>query len=87
MSLHALAAALLADDGTEPWTAGVGDRLEAAVAAMPAHARFGRPPPRPPTATPWPAPGGGSAPSPPGSARRCSPRWPPAPGSRPCSTW
>ncbi|MCC9743081.1 hypothetical protein [Streptomyces sp. MNU89] len=41
MSLHALAAALLADDGTEPWTAGVGDRLEAAVAAMPAHARLG----------------------------------------------
>ncbi|WP_327188357.1 GMC family oxidoreductase [Streptomyces xinghaiensis] len=41
MSLHALAAALLADDGTEPWTAGVGERLEAAVAAMPAHARLG----------------------------------------------
>ncbi|WP_030543305.1 GMC family oxidoreductase N-terminal domain-containing protein, partial [Streptomyces albus] len=41
MSLHAFAAALLADDGTEPWTAGVGHRLEAVVAAMPAHARLG----------------------------------------------
>ncbi|NBM19045.1 GMC family oxidoreductase [Streptomyces sp. GC420] len=40
MSLTTLAAALLADDGTEPWSARVGERVEQVVAAMPGHTRF-----------------------------------------------
>lgn len=40
-ALHGLVAALLADDGAEPWLAGVPRRLETLMGAMPAPARHG----------------------------------------------
>ncbi|WP_033822121.1 hypothetical protein, partial [Kitasatospora sp. MBT63] len=40
-SLHGLVAALLADDGREPWPAATADRLDALLTALPAPARAG----------------------------------------------